>query len=124
METYADIDLSMFYKLPCKLIPGKLVELKMIEFYKYYQDDTNNLYNLFTKYLLKIRYGDDVDRHPIEIFHFYRPSYYSNVILDFNNKLDCIVILKTNETNFKNIVFDRILTKTDDVLLVRFKIVK
>lgn len=124
MDTYVDIDLSMFYKLSCKLIPGELVELKMIEFYKYYQDDVNNVYNLFTKYLLKIRFGDEVDRNPIEIFHFYKPSYYNGVILDFNNRLDCIVILKTKETNFKNIVFDRILTKTEDTLLVRFKIVK
>lgn len=123
MEIYVDIDLSMFYKLPCKLIPGELVELKMIEFYKYYQDDNDNIYNLFTKYLLKLRYGDEVDRDPIDIFHFYKPSYYANVILDFNNKLDCLLILKSNVTNFKNIVFDRILTKTDDKLLVRFKII-
>lgn len=123
METYVDIDLSMFYKLPCKLIPGELVELKMIEFYKYYQDDNDNIYNLFTNYLLKLRYGDNVDRNPVDIFHFYRPSYYANVILDFNNKLDCLIILKSNVTNFKNILFDRILTKTDDKLMVRFKII-
>lgn len=123
METYIDIDLSMFYKLPCRLIPGELVELKMIEFYKYYQDDNDNIYNLFTNYLLKLRFGDNVDRNPVDIFHFYKPSYYANVILDFNNKLDCLIILKSNITNFKNILFDRILTKTDDKLLVRFKII-
>lgn len=122
--TIKDIDLSVLLKLPCKLIPGELVELKMIEFYKFYQTDTDNIYTHFTKYLLARKMGDNLDRKPVEIFNFYRPNYYNNVILDFNNKLDCIVILKTGEHNFNNIVFDSILSKTESELLARFKIFK
>lgn len=117
-----DIDLSVLLKKEPKLIPDNLVELKMIEFYKLYQTEENSIFNLFTKYLLKILYKDEEDHDINDIYMFYKDSFYNHVIMEFNNLIDLKLYLDTKEYNPINIEYDSILSKTEDKLLVRFKI--
>lgn len=121
--TYLDIDLSFLLKREPKLIPDKLVELKMLEFYKYYQNEYDSIYFHFTKWLLKILFMSDSDYDVSEINNFYSTDLYENVVIEFNNEIDFILMLNLDNYNFVNIEFDSYVTKTEDKLIVRFKVI-
>lgn len=122
-STSLDVDLSKLLKIQPRIFPDELVELKMIEYYRYYQDETNNIYNLFTKYILNRIYRDELDHDVNEIFNFYKPNAYNNIIIDFNNKLDLILTLQLKLIDFVNIEFNSTLERTEDKLLVRFNLI-
>ena len=123
VSTNLDVNLSVLLKTEPKLFPDELVELKMIEFYRYYQDEENNIYKLFTKYLLNRIYRDEIDHDVNDIFNFYKCSMYNNIIIEFNNKLDLILTLKSKMIDFINIEFNSYLEKAEDKLLVRFNLI-
>lgn len=121
--TYLDIDLSYLLKREPKLIPDKLVELKMLEFYKYYQNDNDSIYFHFTKWILKLLFMSDSDYDLNEINNFYSTDLYENVVINFNNEIDFILMLNLDNYNFINIEFDSYVKKTEEELIVRFKVI-
>lgn len=120
---YIDIDLTKFRNISGRLIPGEQVELKIIEFYRYIQNEDNNIFELFTKYLLKILYKDDIDRDYYEIYTIYKEKFYIHTVNYFNELLDMYILNKIDPI-FVDIVFDSYVENSDDKIVVKFKIIK
>lgn len=119
---YIDIDMSVLLKLHNILSPTEKLELKMLEFYKFYQDENNNMYKLFTKWLLNYLFMDNVDHPLYAIEHFYSLNTYNNAIITYCNRLDMIILVKSRLTSFINIEFDSYVVNTADKIVVRFKV--
>ena len=119
---YKDIDLSRLYNLPNRLLPDEKIELDIVKFYKYYQNETNSIYSLFTKHLLKKLYRDNVDRNTNEIYQFYKYSIYNNILIEYNNLIDLIVIKEYGYDSFLNIEFNRVVEQSESKYIVNFKI--
>lgn len=119
---YKDIDLSRLYNLPNRLLPDEKIELDIVKFYKYYQNETDSIYSLFTKHLLKKLYRDNVDRNTNEIYQFYKYSIYNNILIEYNNLIDLIVIKEYGYDSFLNIEFNRVVEQSESKYIVNFKI--
>lgn len=119
---YKDIDLSRLYNLPNRLLPDEKIELDIVKFYKYYQNETDSVYSLFTKHLLKKLYRDNVDRNTNEIYQFYKYSIYNNILIEYNNLIDLIVIKEYGYDSFLNIEFNRVVEQSESKYIVNFKI--
>lgn len=122
-----DIDLSYLLKREPRLIPGELVELKMIEYYKYYQREDDSIYFHFTKYLLNLFYLDKsgtTEYELDEIYNFIKEDVYEHVVMEFNNMLDLVIMNKIQDMDFENIVFDSYIQNDGSNLIVRFNIIK
>lgn len=121
---YKDIDLSRLYNLPNRLLPDEKIELDIVKFYKYYQNETDSIYSLFTKHLLKKLYRDNVDRNTNEIYQFYKYSIYNNILIEYNNLIDLIVIKEYGYDSFLNIEFNRVVeqSESESKYIVNFKI--
>ena len=119
---YKDIDLSRLYNLPNRLLPDEKIELDIVKFYKYYQNETDSIYSLFTKHLLKKLYRDNVDRDTNEIYQFYKYSIYNNILIEYNNLIDLIVIKEYGYDSFLNIEFNRVVEQSESKYIVNFKI--
>lgn len=119
---YIDLDMSILLSLKNVFSPTEKLELKMLEFYKFYQDEYNNVYKLFTKWLLNHLFMDNVD-HPLHsIEHFYTLSTYNNAIITYCNRLDMIILVKSKLTSFINIEFDSYVVNTPHKIVVKFKV--
>lgn len=118
---YKDIDLSRLYNLPNRLLPDEKIELDIVKFYKYYQNETDSIYSLFTKHLLKKLYRDNVDRNTNEIYQFYKYSIYNNILIEYNNLIDLIVIKEYGYDSFLNIEFNRVVEQSESKYIVNFK---
>lgn len=119
---YKDIDLSRLYNLPNRLLPDEKIELDIVKFYKYYQNETDSIYSLFTKHLLKKLYRDNVDRNTNEIYQFYKYSIYNNILIEYNNLIDLIVIKEYGYDSFLNIEFNRVVEQSESKYIMNFKI--
>lgn len=122
VTNYIDLDMSILLKLRNILNPTEKLELKMLEFYKFYQDEYNNTYKLFTKWLLNYLFMDKTD-HPLHsIEHFYSINTYNNAIISYCNRLDLIILVKSKLTNFINIEFDSYVINQPDKIIAKFKV--
>jgi hypothetical protein len=117
------VDLTRLKPLAGKLIPGVLLELRLIELYRLHHTDETEPIGIFTNEVLKHVYNDDVNRHYDEIVHFYRERDYINIVFGFINTLEYILLNKT-PPDVADIVFDSYKVNTDIKLEVVFKIFK
>lgn len=121
---YKVLDMSVLYRLPNILQADNKVELKMIEFYKYYPNEENNAFVLFTKHFLRVLYKDNIDHDVTDIYKFYTASAYNSAVMSYLNKLDLILTLKLKLSNFVNIEFDSIVYKDENKLDIKFKVTR
>ncbi len=117
------VDLTRLKLLTGKLIPGVLLELRLIELFRLHNTDEDEPIAVFTNEVLKHIYNDNIDRHYDEIVHFYRERDYINIVFGFLNTLEYILLNKTSP-NVINIVFDKYQTNTNIKLEVVFKVFK
>lgn len=117
------VDLTRLKPLAGKLIPGVLLELRLIELFQLHHTDDDEPIDVFTNEVLKRIYNDDKDRHYDEIIHFYRERDYINIVFGFINTLEYILLNKV-APDVVNIKFDRYEKNNDIELVVVFKIYK
>lgn len=122
VEKYLDIDMSELLAYDFNLFPGTKIELKLLEYYKFYTNEDNDPYKLFTRYLLKRIYKDDVIRDTSEIFKFYSVNKYIACVMGFINRIDYLILNKTRLINFVNIEFNKVTKLDKETLEIRFLI--
>ena len=106
-----------------KLLPGNLIEMRLIELFRLYYTDENEPVVIFTKELLKVIYNDDVDRNYDEIIHFYKERDYVSIVFGFLNMLEHL-LLNSSTPNVVNIVFKGYKSNTETDVDVIFLITK
>lgn len=118
-----DVDLSILLRLPPRLYGSERVELKMVEYYSFYQNYETSIYRRFSLYLLERILGTRHKIQPRDIYTFIKPSLFNNVVLDYNNKLDLIIVNRIPYKIFDNILFYEIKERTEDRFIVTFTVI-
>lgn len=116
------LDLSILKLIPSRLLPEGNIELEMIKFYSYYQDEVNSIYNKFTKFFLNYLCNDDKDHKIEEIYKYYKPIKYMDIVMSYNNKLDLVIISKSKIYDFINIEYSNTIEDKEDKLYIEFKV--
>lgn len=115
------LDLTNFKKIAGKLIPEKVLEIKLIEFYRLLSNEDNDTFILFTNYILKHLYQDNENHKYDEIVTFFKESYYVNVVMYFLDTLE-IYLLNKVSPECVDIKFSKYIEQ-GDVLKVEFIVV-
>lgn len=114
------VDLTMLRKMTNKIDTDKPTELKIIEFYSYYVTKDNNTIEDFTNYVLSRNYYSE-NKYPYnELRTFYNTKNFLNIVIRFIGIIDYLVT-KTVGTNFENVLFNKI-KSDDDKLLVAMRV--
>ena len=125
---YVDIDLSSLYKLSGNLIPDMNIELRLIELYSY--SNRTEIFNRFTEIVLKdVYYYQEVKEPLKEINKFFKYKVFLSTVTKFINFIEIIILkeLSNDKINLIDISYDSIVLdakEPNDMLLVRFKIIK
>ena len=125
---YVDIDLSSLYKLSGNLIPDMNIELRLIELYSY--SNRTEIFNRFTEIVLKdVYYYQEVKEPLKEINKFFKYKVFLSTVTKFINFIEIIILkeLANDKINLIDISYDSIVLdakEPNDMLLVRFKIIK
>lgn len=99
------IELTPFKNLSGRLIPGDLIELKLIEVFRL-KHTIHSPIDLFTKLILNILFMDTDDHDYHEINIFYSEKNYTHIVLRFLDMLE-ICLLSKVKPSVVDIVFDR-----------------
>lgn len=121
IERKIDVDLSSLLPKVGELLEGEKTELKLIEYYRFLQNQYNSPLTLFNKYMLSHYYKDDKKHSPSEIYFFIKDKIYINKVMFF---LDSIYREIVNLVNpeFVDIVFDSFVDNTDTKLIAKFTV--
>lgn len=121
IERKVDVDLSKLLPKVGELLEGERTELKLIEYYRFLQNQYNSPLTLFNKYMLSHYYKDDKKHSPSEIYFFIKDKIYINKVMFF---LDSVYREIVNLVNpeFVDIVFDSFVENTDNKLIAKFTV--
>ena len=121
IERKVDVDLSKLLPKVGELLEGERTELKLIEYYRFLQNQYNSPLTLFNKYMWSHYYKDDKKHSPSEIYFFIKDKIYINKVMFF---LDSVYREIVNLVNpeFVDIVFDSFVDNTDTKLIAKFTV--
>ena len=121
IERTITVDLSDLIPKIGELFENEKVELKLIEFYRFLQDENNSPFTLFNKYMLSHYYKEDQIKSPTDIYFFIKDKIYINKVKYFLDQI-YITILDYVNPEFVDVVFDSFKEKTENKLIVDFKV--